>query len=134
MNSKREIKKNPEELKSWSELKKHFNDININYKKNDKFKSSVLKDPSRFREFSYSVFDDFFVDFSKNFVTSETIDLFLRLSDEINLSDEISDMFSGKLINETENRAVLHTAMRNSSEDPVFLNGKNIMPEVHHEL
>lgn len=134
MNSKKETKKDPTQLKSWSALKNHFHELNKNYLKKDTFKSSVLHDPLRFGDLSFSVFDDFFVDFSKNFITSETIELFCKLSDEIHLRDEISRMFSGESINETENRAVLHTAMRNMSENPVYVNNKNIMPEVHHEL
>jgi glucose-6-phosphate isomerase len=75
--------------------------------------------------------DDFYVDYSKNRLTQETIDFFLELAKEVDLKDAISKYFSGDKINETEDRAVLHTALRANKNDEVFVDGKNIIPEVY---
>lgn len=87
------------------------------------------KDKDRFRQFSLQT-KDILVDFSKNAITTETLDLLVALAKECQLDKAIEAMFSGELINETENRAVLHTALRNYTNQPVFTNGKNVMPEV----
>lgn len=90
-------------------------------------------DPDRFRKFTLS-YEDILVDYSKNIITDETIRLLLELAREVNVSDAIEKMFSGDKINETEQRAVLHTALRNRSGSPVYVDGKDVMPEVNAVL
>ena len=95
--------------------------------------SLFAKDSNRFASFSlqseYLLFD-----FSKNRLTEKSMDLLVKLAHECKLQESIESMFSGEAINETENRAVLHTALRNRSENPVFVEGKNIMPDISHVL
>jgi glucose-6-phosphate isomerase len=90
-------------------------------------------DPDRFSRFSLS-FKDVLLDFSKNIITEETLKLLIDLADEAKLKDAIDAMFSGKRINETEGRAVLHTALRNRTNTPVLVNGQDIMPAINAEL
>lgn len=90
-------------------------------------------DPDRFSRFSVSS-DDLLFDYSKNRITTETISLLIALANECKLADAISDMFSGTRINETESRAVLHTALRNFSAQQVQADGNNVMPEVKRVL
>jgi len=87
-------------------------------------------DEQRFEKFSLK-FKDILVDFSKNIITENTFKLLLELADEVDLKDAIEKMFSGEKINETENRAVLHTALRNLSKTPVYVDGKDVIPEVN---
>jgi glucose-6-phosphate isomerase len=74
--------------------------------------------------------NDFLVDFSKNIINQETIDLLLQLAEEINLKDAISQYFKGEIINQTENRAVLHTALRANKNDSVLVDNQNVIPEI----
>ena len=74
--------------------------------------------------------DDFYVDFSKNRITEETVDLLVALANELHLKEAIKKYFEGDVINETEGRAVLHTALRGKITDAVFVDGVNVMPEV----
>ena len=74
--------------------------------------------------------NDFLVDYSKNIINNETIDLLLKLTQEVDLKDAISKYFDGDIINQTENRAVLHTALRASASATVNVDGQNVMPEV----
>ena len=119
---------NPTQTKSWKKLKTHFQEI-----KSIQMKDLFKKDSQRFEKFSLK-FEDILVDFSKNIITEETLKLFLELAEEVDLKDAIEKMFSGEKINETENRAVLHTALRNRSNNPVFVDGKDIMPDVNTVL
>ena len=91
------------------------------------------KDADRFSKFSLT-FEDILVDFSKNIITGKTFKLLLELVDEVDLKDSINKMISGEKINETEDRAVLHTALRNRSNKPVYVNGKDVMPDVNAVL
>ncbi|HEX7367358.1 MAG TPA: glucose-6-phosphate isomerase [Pelobium sp.] len=91
------------------------------------------KDPERFKKFSIQ-FNDIFVDYSKNRVDEQTIALLMQLARECDLEKAIKSMFNGEAINETENRAVLHTALRNRSNTPVLVDGKDIMPQVNEVL
>ena len=75
--------------------------------------------------------DDFFVDFSKNRLTQDTIDLFVELAEEVDLKSAIESCFSGEKINQTEGRAVLHTALRAPENAEVYVEGKNILPEIY---
>ena len=91
------------------------------------------QEPSRFAEFSLR-FEDILVDFSKNRITSETRTLLHGLAEECGLKTAIEAMFSGEAINQTENRAVLHTALRNPNKTGIALNGKDILPDIHQVL
>lgn len=86
-------------------------------------------DPDRFDRFSLR-FKDILVDCSKNRITSETLGLLLALAEEVGLPEAIEQMFKGKAINETEGRAVLHTALRNRGGAPVYVNESDVMPEI----
>jgi len=90
-------------------------------------------DPDRFRKFSIR-FEDILVDYSKNRYSDETIPAMLQLADETHLVEAIRLMFNGGTINETENRPVLHIALRNRSNTPILVNGKDVMPEVNAVL
>ena len=90
-------------------------------------------DPERFNKFSIK-FNDILVDYSKNIITEETLKLLLELSDDVGLRDAIDKMFNGDRINETEDRAVLHIALRNRDNNPIYVNGKDVMPEVNAVL
>ena len=112
---------------AWKKLVDHFNDIeNIRIK-------DLHKDENRKNKFSIEL-GDLLVDFSNNRITSKTISLLVDLANEIDLKDAIEKQFSGAIINETENRAVLHTALRSNSEEPILVNGKNIKPQIQAAL
>ena len=115
----------PDKTKAWGKLSYHFDKIKHVHMKN-MFKS----DPDRFEKFCVR-FNDIIIDYSKNRITDQTLKLLIDLANEINLKDAINKMFSGDLINETENRAVLHTALRNKNNSPVFVNNKNIMTDIN---
>ncbi len=88
------------------------------------------EDPERFERFSLNM-EDILFDFSKNRITTATMGLLLDLARQENLPHSIEDMFNGVKINNTENRSVLHTALRNRSNRPIVVDGKNVMPEVN---
>jgi glucose-6-phosphate isomerase len=118
---------NPTKTASWQKLTNHFNDINnITIK-------DLYKDENRASDFSLE-FDDLLVDFSKNRITKETLDLLVELAKEVELKKAIESQFSGEVINVTEGRAVLHTALRSTSEEPVLVDGKNIKPQIQTAL
>ncbi|MCL4126727.1 UNVERIFIED_CONTAM: hypothetical protein GTU68_013170 [Idotea baltica] len=118
---------NPTKTSAWSALEKHFNDIqDINIKDLD-------KENNRKEDFSIQ-FKDLLVDFSKNRITKETLNLLVDLAKEVDLKDAIEKQFSGETINVTEGRAVLHTALRSTSEDPVLIDGKDIKPKIQTAL
>jgi glucose-6-phosphate isomerase len=91
------------------------------------------EDPDRFGKFAFT-FDDILLDISKNIITSKTLELLLQLAEECQVKDAIAAMFDGEVINETENRPVLHVALRNLSGNPVMVNGKDVMPDVKRVL
>lgn len=86
-------------------------------------------DPERANKFTI-LWEDFYVDYSKNRITDQTLELLLDLANEIDLKDAIDKYFSGDKINQTEGRAVLHTALRASKSSKVFVDGKNVIPEI----
>ena len=90
-------------------------------------------DPHRFRDFSFR-WDRFLVDYSKNNVTAETMKLLFQLAAECKLPEAKQAMFGGATINETEQRAVQHTALRNQSQRPVLVDGQDVMPDVRAVL
>lgn len=91
------------------------------------------QDPNRFHKFSVELGDLFF-DYSKNRVDDRTMALLTQLARECKLEEAISLLFSGAPINETENRPVLHTALRSQSREPIYVDGKDIMPDIHRVL
>lgn len=119
---------NPTKTASWRNLTEHFKKI-----KNIHMKDLFAKDPARFTKFS-ALFNDILVDYSKNRITGETIQLLLALAEEAALRDAMEKMFTGDKINETENRAVLHVALRNRDNTPIYVDGKDVMPEVNAVL
>ena len=92
-------------------------------------KRLFAEDENRFKKFSIS-FGDIFFDYSKNIIMPKTLQLLLQLADDCKVKEAIEEMFSGEKINETENRSVLHTALRNFSGEPVLSDGKDVMPDV----
>ena len=116
-------RKNPIQTKAWQKLTAHFEQI-----KNVHLQEMFANKIAREQELSVE-FGDFFVDFSKNRWTSETIELFTELANELHLRESISLYFKENNLNFTENRAVLHTALR-SDEKEIVLNGNNIIPEI----
>ncbi len=90
-------------------------------------------DPKRFDKFSLK-FEDILLDYSKHRITEETLPHLFQIAREANLEGKRDNMFAGKKINITEDRAVLHTALRNRSNEPVYVNGKDVMPEINAVL
>lgn len=119
---------NPINTKAWSKLAEHFEDMESVHMR-DLFKN----DNQRFEKFQIT-FEQMLVDFSKNRLKQETIDLLIALAHECKLNDAIQSMFDGEPVNQTENRAVLHVALRNRSNTPVFVEGKNVMPQINEVL
>jgi glucose-6-phosphate isomerase len=101
--------------------------------KNIHMKRLFTEDPERFQKFSIR-FNDILVDYSKNRITGETLRLLLELAEACGLKNAIEKMFTGEAINETEKRAVLHTALRNRANTSVYADGKDVMPEVNAVL
>lgn len=121
-------KKNPVRTGIWNDLRAHYKAM-----KQVHMKDLFSEDPERFNKYSLR-FEDILLDYSKNVITEDTLFLLLELARENGVSDAMEKMFSGDPINETENRAVLHTALRNRASTPVYLNGKDVMPEVNSVL
>lgn len=96
-------------------------------------KSLFKEDPDRFKKYSIR-FKDILLDYSKNGIDEKIFSSLLDLSHQTGLKEAIEDMFAGKPINATEGRAVLHTALRNRSNDPVYVGGKDVMPDVNEVL
>ncbi len=117
-------KVNPTTTKSWQNLDRHYEKT-----KHVHMKTLFSEDPLRFDKFSIR-FGDMIIDFSKNRITEETIKLLIGLAEESGLKNAIQNMFGGKKINETENRPVLHTALRNRDNTAIVVDGKDVMPEV----
>ena len=116
---------NPTQTNSWKNLQTHFNDI-----KDVQMKDLFSQDQGRANKFSVK-WDDFYVDFSKNRITEETFKYLLELANEVKLKDAIKSQFSGEVINETEGREVLHTALRSPETASVLVDGQNIIPEIY---
>src|ERR1019366_9260722 len=115
---------NPTTTKSWKKLSEHFEEM-----RRVQILDLFMDDPDRFRKYSLSV-PEIVCDFSKNIINENTIQLLLQLAEECGLRQAINAMFAGEKINETEDRSVLHTALRNFSDKPVFSEGSNVMPDV----
>jgi len=117
---------NPTKTAAWKALSNHFNTIG-----NKHLKTLFQEDSNRVSSFTIQ-WQEFYVDYSKNNITTETKDLLLKLADEVKLREGIDAYFGGEVINETEQRAVLHTALRAKREAAIKVASKNVMPEVFH--
>ncbi|MGR9073546.1 MAG: glucose-6-phosphate isomerase [Gammaproteobacteria bacterium] len=113
---------------AWNALQRHFNET-----ENLHMRDLFATDSSRFDKFSLR-FNDILFDFSKNRINDKTLPLLIDLARQANLDAKISAMFEGQKINHTENRAVLHTALRNRSNTPVYVDGSDMMPEINEVL
>ena len=120
---------NPTQTSAWQALQKHFDEM-----KDVTISELFAKDSDRFSKFSATFDDLMLVDFSKNRITEETLAKLQDLAKECDLAGAIKSMFSGEKINRTENRAVLHVALRNRSNTPILVDGKDVMPEVNAVL
>ena len=120
---------NPTQTAAWQALQKHFDEM-----KDVTIADLFAKDGDRFSKFSATFDDQMLVDYSKNRITEETLAKLQDLAKECDLAGAIKSMFSGEKINRTENRAVLHVALRNRSNTPTLVDGKDVMPEVNAVL
>jgi glucose-6-phosphate isomerase len=116
---------NPTTTKSWNLLKEHFNDI-----KNVHMKEWFAQNKNRANEMTLK-WEDFYVDFSKNRITDKTLKLLVELANDVDLKDAISKYFKGDIINQTEDRAVLHTALRAPQSFKINAEGDNVIPEIY---
>lgn len=114
----------PHRTKAWGKLEDHYKKMSRTH-----LRELFADDPERFRKFSLQM-EDILFDYSKNRISDKTVQLLLDLAEECELDKAISAMFSGDAINATEGRAVLHTALRNFSGQPVHTEGKDVMPDV----
>lgn len=115
---------NPSGTAAWQNLRKHFEDMQY-----VTLQELFQKDENRTSEFHIQ-WNDFLVDFSKNLITKETFQYLLELTQEVELKEAISKYFEGDLINKTEGRAVLHTALRAPEASTIKVDGQNVMPEI----
>ena len=120
---------NPTNTQAWKALEAHQSQL-ANTTIADLFK----QEQNRFNDYSLTFENQILVDFSKNKINQETLKLLRQLAKESALYEAINAMFTGEKINRTENRAVLHTALRNRSNTPVYVDGKDVMPEVNAVL
>ena len=116
---------NPTTTKSWGLLEEHFNEI-----KNVHMKDLFAQNKDRANQMTIR-WEDFYVDYSKHRITNKTLKLLLSLVDEVDLRDAISKYFSGDIINQTEGRAVSHTALRAPKSAKVNVDGIDVIPEVY---
>lgn len=113
----------------WNAIARHQREISSNFSMKEAFET----DTHRFSKFS-QVFNDILFDYSKNLIDDQTLPLLLKLTDLVDLKQKTEDMFNGVMINTTEKRSVLHTALRNRSNTPVMVDGQDIMPKINREL
>ena len=116
---------NPTETIAWKKLEIHFNKM-----QKVSMQELFKLDPTRIDKFNLQ-WTDFLLDYSKNCIDQETIQLLMELADEMGLKSAIADYFDGAIINQTENRAVLHTALRDNESAVVTVDGINVIPEVY---
>jgi len=120
-------KVNPVETEAWKSLQDHFSNI-----KSTRL-TDLFKEEDRCKYLTFE-FEGICFDFSKNFIDKTSLDLFKSLAEAVHLDDAKKAMFSGSKINETEDRAVLHVALRNKSNSPIMVNNRDVMPLVNTEL
>ncbi|TDT41978.1 glucose-6-phosphate isomerase [Maribacter spongiicola] len=116
---------NPQQTNIWKKLTAHYEET-----KGTHLRSLFSSDAKRAEKFTLK-WNDFLFDYSKNRISEDTMQMLLELADEVNLKGAIKDYFGGDLINETEGRAVLHTALRAKKDDVVLVDGENVMPEIY---
>ena len=116
---------NPTNTSSWKKLQDHFQN-----EKNNRIQDHFQNDPNRFEQFSIQ-WEDFLVDFSKNRLSKETLTLLEELAHEVDLKGAMEAYFGGEAINQTEGRAVLHTALRAPETAQIYTDGLDVVPEVH---
>ncbi|WP_293956201.1 MULTISPECIES: glucose-6-phosphate isomerase [unclassified Sphingobacterium] len=122
------------QTQAFKDLTQHFGSLFGPYSNDLKdLRQLFAEDSARFDKFSIA-FEDILLDYSKNSITEDTRALLVRLAEECGLSEAIEAMFSGERINVTENRPVLHTALRNQSDQPIFVDGQDVMPDVKRVL
>jgi glucose-6-phosphate isomerase len=119
---------NPVETKAWKKLEAHYQQIKMVH-----MRDLFAQDSDRFTSFSNCI-EDIVIDYSKNIITKETVSLLLELAEEARLPEAIEAMFKGEKINQTENRAVWHVALRNCFDHPMMMDGKDVMPDVQRVL
>jgi len=115
---------NPTHTASWEKLQQHFNEL-----KGKHLRELFAQDPARAKKLSLT-FEGTLYDFSKNRITEETLAILTNLAEEMDLQQAIESMFSGEKINATENRAVLHTALRNFTDQALEVDGQDVLHEV----
>ncbi|ENM5903552.1 glucose-6-phosphate isomerase [Vibrio mimicus] len=120
---------NPTQTQAWKALTAHFESA-----QDMDLKALFEQDSERFAKYSARFGQDILVDYSKNLVNAETMQHLFALAKETELQSAIAAMFKGEAINQTEDRAVLHTALRNRSNSPVLVNGEDVMPAVNAVL
>jgi glucose-6-phosphate isomerase len=120
---------NPTHTPAWKALSEHFEAT-----KDTTLSDLFAQDSARFTKYSKSFGDDILIDYSKNFITDETMSRLFALAKDCELKDAIEAMFSGEKINRTEDRSVLHVALRNRSNTPIFSDGEDVMPAVNAVL
>lgn len=120
---------NPSQTAAWQALEQHFVEM-----KDVHMRDLFKQDQDRFTKFSATFDNQILVDFSKNRITEETLNKLQALATETDVADAIRSMFSGEKINQTEDRAVLHTALRNRGNTPIYVDGQDVMPEVNAVL
>jgi len=116
------------DLPAWKALKEHHHELASLH-----MRDLFAREPKRFERFSLH-FENILFDYSKNLTTKKTVSLLMELAREAGLAKKIEAMFSGEKINTTEGRAVLHVALRNRSNRPILVDGKDVMPEVNRVL
>lgn len=116
---------NPTQTNAWKKLQAHFETM-----KNVQMQNLFANEPAR-AEKMHIEWQDFLVDYSKNIISTETISLLQELANEAQLKDAITKYFEGDIINQTENRAVLHTALRAKENASVQVDGVNVIPEIY---
>ncbi len=119
---------NPTTTPAWKKLSDHFNEA-----KDFDLKDLFRKNKNRKTDFSIEC-SGLELDYSKNLINQQTVDLLIELANEVDLKDAIDKYFSGDKINAIEDRAVLHTALRSNSEDPVYVDGKDVKPQIQSGL
>ena len=115
-------------LPQWTDLQNHFSKV-----QNLHLREIFLNDPNRGVKLGLQA-GDIYLDYSKNRVTEETLNKLFELARARGVESARDDMFSGKKINTTENRAVLHTALRNTADNPIYVDQADVMPDVRSEL
>ena len=113
---------------AWKAIQQHYEN-----NRTLSLRAAFSSDPNRFKKFSLH-FNDILFDYSKNLITEETLPLLISLAEASHLKQKTEAMFCGQKINITENRAVLHTALRNRDNTPVYVNGQNVMPKINDVL